>query len=283
MIARSAARGLAAFVLLGLLSACAQQGAQDAKTARLDTNPIDNLNLNDIMLTVADAEDAVEYFRKTLAQNPDREDLQRGYAYALMRARKYPEARLAFRALIEAGRAQPADRVEYAHALARLEQWDDVAAQLALLPEGFVSARRLMLEALLADHRRDWAAADAAYERARQMAAQPAPVYNNWGVSKMARGDFAGAEEAFEKALTYDPSLFSAKNNLALTYGLQRRYRLPLVFMTDEERAILKHNLGLLALRQGDKAVARGLFAEAVEAHPRHFEAAAAKLAALDE
>ena len=219
---RTGARLAGVAVAAAVLAACSHVREED-KQVKLETNAIDELNLNDIMLTVADADDAVNYFRQTLNKNPDRADLQRGYAYSLMRAKKYGEARLAFRNLIEKGNATADDRVEYAHALARLDQWDDVSTQLAKLPGDYVSSRQMLIEGMLRDHQKDWSGADAAYEKAKELSTQPAPIYNNWGVSKLARGEFKSAESAFEQALTYDPSMFSAKNNLTIAYGLQRR------------------------------------------------------------
>lgn len=274
-------RGAIALACVAAIAACSHVQEED-KQVELQSNAIDELNLNDVMLTVADPEDAVEYFRSSLNKEPGRTDLQRGYAYSLLRAKQYGEARLAFRNLIENGAAEPSDRVEYAHTLARLEQWEDVSSELNGLPGGYVSSRRMLLEGMLADHNKDWGAADAAYEKAREMSTQPAPIYNNWGVSKLARGDMKDAERAFEQALTYDPKLFSAKNNLTITYGLQKQYRLPLVTLSEEERAILLHNLAVLALRQGDKGIAKGLLTQSVEIHPRHYAAASDKLAALE-
>lgn len=271
----------AAAAAAAALGACSHVTEED-KNVQLESNAIDELQLNDIMLTVADADAAVEYFRKGLNQDPQRAEFQRGYAYSLMRAKRYGEARLAFRNLIDNGNATAADRVEYAHALARLDQWTDVSEQLAKLPSDYLTSRQMLIEGMLADHNKDWGAADAAYEKAKELSTQPAPIYNNWGVSKLARGETKGAEQAFEQALTYDPKMFSAKNNLTIAYGLQKQYRLPLVTLTDEERAILLHNLAVIALRQGDRGVAKGLLTEAVEISPRHFSAAADKLAALN-
>ncbi len=63
--------------------------------------------------------------------------------------------------------------------------------------------------------------------------------------------------------------------------GLQGEYSLPLVPLTDSEKAILLNNLGIIAMRQGEENVARGLFEAAVEAHPEYYPAAADKLAVL--
>jgi hypothetical protein len=52
--------------------------------------------------------------------------------------------------------------------------------------------------------------------------------------------------------------------------------------MTETEHAYILNNLGLIALRNGEKDIARGLFAAAVEAHPQHYAAAASRLEALE-
>lgn len=273
---------LAAALLLG---GCAEDLTRaevdaDAERAQSD-NPLDRDSLNDIMLTVAGSEEAIAYFREGLAKNPEDPKLRRGLARSLSRAGRNAEARTIWRDLVEADQATPEDRVDYALSLTRLGMWDEARAQADQLPEKPVTARRMVLTALLADHREDWAAADAAYERARALSAQPAQVLNNWGVSRLARGEHAQAERLFEEALVYDPDMFSAKNNLALSYGLQGRYRLPLITLSEEEKAVLLHNLGVIALRQDDRETARGLFEQAVAAHPRHYAPAADKLEAL--
>ena len=98
----------------------------------------------------------------------------------------------------------------------------------------------------------------------------------------MSRGKLPEASATFERALSYNARLFSAKNNLAISRGLQGNYQLPIIPMTEEEKAIILHNLGLIAMRQGNNRAAKGLFAAAIEAHPRHYESATARLAALD-
>ena len=67
-----------------------------------------------------------------------------------------------------------------------------------------------------------------------------------------------------------------------ISRGLQGNFELPIVPMTEREKAIILNNLGLIALRQDKKNIAKGLFAAAVEAHPQHYEAASDRLAALD-
>jgi Tfp pilus assembly protein PilF len=280
MTQRSILAAAAIAALLPLLGGC--QGGVADKRDPLAGNIVDDAELADLLLTAGDPEEAVEYFRTALAQEPDRADFRRGLALSLARARRYPEATRVFAEMSARGQAEPSDRLEHALVAARLEQWDDVRMIVAGLPPGMDSARRHLIDAMLADHDRGWAAADAAYARAEAQAANPAGVLNNWGVSQMSRGALPAAVEMFERALSYDSRLFSAKNNLAIARGLQGDYRLPSVPMTETEEALILNNLGVIALQTGQRDVARGLFAAAVEAHPQHYAAAASRLAALE-
>ena len=269
------AGGLVAFGL----SACE---SVSQKQDPLAANVIDEANLNELMLTASDPDDAVAYFERALAQDPNRADFRRGLARSLARAERYAEAARVFEELIALGQDEPVDRVEYAMVAIRLDRWDDVRSAVARFPQGLQTPRRFMVEAMVADQDEDWERADELYARAEKLAAEPAPVLNNWGVSQMARGDLQAAQKTFQRAVSYDTGLFSAKNNLAIVRALQREYSLPIVPMTDEERAVMLNNMGIVAMRQGDERIARGLFAGAVDAHPRHYASAADKLAALE-
>lgn len=277
----------AAFAIAGLLALAACAPGFNEPTEAPDfagdeaVNAIDAAGLNDLMLSVSDPETAVAYFRRALADQPGRADLRRGYAVALARARRYAEAAAAFEAMEQDGLADDALRVEHAHSLARLGRWQDAESQLALVSSAQDTPRRHLIDAMLADQRGDWAGADAAYEAARRQAVNPAPILNNWGVSRLSRGENEAAAKTFEEALAFDPRLFNAKNNLAVARALTGEYRLPLVSLTEEERATLFHNIGVVALRRGDVEEAKGLFAMAVSAHPRFYPEAAEKLAAL--
>lgn len=244
-------------------------------------NVIDASSLNDLMLTLSDPEDAVAYFRRALTEDPDRADFRRGYALALARARRHEEAVRAFEELDRDGLATDRTLVEEAHSLARLQRWSEAEAVMNGVSASAGGPRRHLIDAMLADQRGAWGTADAAYEAARREAANPATILNNWGVSLMSRGEPKAAAKRFEEALSYDPQLFNAKNNLAVSRALRGEYRLPLVSMSEEERAILLHNVGVIALRRGDREQAKGLFTMAVAAHPRYYPEAAEKLAAL--
>lgn len=264
------------------LSACQKNSDAQVQRAIKDVNVIDESNLNDVMLTVGDPNEAVSYFSRALSQNPDRVDLMRGLAKSLVRAQKPTEAAQVWRKAADHKDATPEDRVMLADALIRSNQWTEAKAELSKIPPTHETFDRYRLEAMVADSEKNWKKADSFYEIAAGLTTKPAGVLNNWGFSKLTRGEHAAAEKLFTQALTYDPALFTAKNNLVLARAAQRKYDLPVVQMTQIERAELLYSMGLAAIKQGDVTVGKGLLQQAVDTHPQHFEAAARSLAALD-
>ena len=141
---------------------------------------------------------------------------------------------------------------------------------------------RYKLEAMVADSDQDWKRADSFYETAVGLTTQPAGTLNNWGYSKLTRGDFSGAERLFGEALSYDAGMFTAKNNLVMARGAQGKYDLPVVEMSQVERAQLLHTLALAAIKQGDVVIGKTLLQEAIDTHPQHFEEAVRAMRALE-
>lgn len=262
------------------IAGCGGTDQQVEETLK-DVNVIDESNLSDIMLTVGDPEEAVTYFRNTLAQNPDRVDLKRNLAKALVRAGHPGEAAKVLEPLTASAEGTNEDRVALADALIRANDWARAEAVLASVPPTHETFERYRLEAMVADSKKQWKKADSFYEIAAGLTTKPSGVLNNWGFSKLTRGEYARAEKLFIEALTYDPAMFTAKNNLVLARAAQRKYDLPVVQMTQTERAELLYTAGLAAVKQGDVSVGRSLLEQAVETHPQYFEAAARSLEAL--
>ena len=150
------------------------------------------------------------------------------------------------------------------------------------IPPTVETYERYRLEAMVADSKKDWKKADSFYEIAAGLTTKPSGVLNNWGFSKLTRTDYAGAEKLFTEALTYEPTMFTAKNNLILARGAQRKYDLPVVEMTQNERAQLLYTLALTAIKQNDVTVGKGLLQNAIDTSPTYFEAAVRSLAAVD-
>ncbi len=271
--------------MLGIvtLSACEQSGDAEVARAMRDVNVVDETNLNDVMLTVADPSEAVSYFSRASANDPGRIDLMRGLGSSQVRAGQNADAAATFRAVVAHPEATPDDQVDLAGALIRNNDWDAAEVALNAIPPTHESFERYRLEAMVADSNQDWPRADSFYETAVGLTTKPAGVLNNWGFSKLTRGDYVGAERLFNEALQQDPSMFTAKNNLVLARGAQRNYDLPVVPMTQIERAQLLHTLALTAVKQGDVTIAKGLLREAIDTHPQHFEAATRSLRALED
>jgi len=273
-----------ALCLTGTVALAACQKSSDAEVQRAlkSVNVIDETNLNDIMLTVGDPDEAVAYFTKASTENPDRIDLKRGLGQSLIRAGRAAEAATVWASIANSPQGQPEDRVALADALIRQNEWEKAAAELNRIPPTHETFERYRLEAMVADSRKDWKRADSFYEIAAGMTTKPASIYNNWGFSKLSRQDYAGAERLFVQAITFDDSLFTAKNNLVMARGAQRKYDLPVVPMNQTEKAELLYTLALTAIKKGDVAVGKALLQDAISTHPQHFEAAVRSLAALE-
>ncbi len=279
---RHATRVMIPVLGLFVLSACEQSGEAEVNRALRDVNVVDETNLNDVMLTIGDPDEAVTYFSRASANDPGRIDLMRGLAKSLVRARRADEATTAWEAVVAHPEATADDQVDYADALIRANMWGEAEAVLDQIPPTHETFKRYRLEAMIADSNEEWDRADSFYETAVGLTTRPAAVLNNWGFSKLTRGDFAGAERMFADAIRNDPQMFTAKNNLVLARGAQRNYDLPVVPMSQIERAQLLHTLALSAIKQGDVTIGKGLLNEAIDTHPQHFEAAVRSLRALE-
>lgn len=264
------------------LSACSKTSNGEVNRAFRDVNVVDESNLNDIMLTVGDPNEAVVYFQRTLKDNPDRIDVMRGLGQSLVKARRPTEAVTVYSKIVAHPEATADDKVDYADALIRNDEWDRADKVLDSVPPTHETYKRYRLEAMVADSNKEWKKADSFYETAVGLTTKPSGVMNNWGYSKLTRGDFSEAEKLFSQAIQQDPDLFTAKNNLILARGAQRNYSLPVIPMQQTERAQLLYTLGLSAVKQGDVETGKSLLRDAIDTHPQHYEDAVRSLRALE-
>lgn len=265
------------------LTACDKSGDAQVERAMQDMNAVDENNLSDVMLTVADPAEAVSYFSGASELDPDRIDLQRGLAKSLIRAGRAAEGATAWQKVISHPESNFDDRVELADAYIRGNQWDLAASTLNTIPPTHETFKRYRLEAMVADGNEQWEKADSFYQTAVGLTTRPAGVLNNWGFSKLTRGNYPEAERLFADALRHDPGMFTAKNNLVLARGAQRKYDMPVMSMTQVERAQLLYTMALTAIKQNDVTIGKGLLREAVDTHPQHFEEAVRSLRALED
>ena len=274
--------GIMCLVSAIALAACEKSEDAEVSRALKGVNVIDESNLNDIMLTVADPNESVSYFKRALEQDPSRIDLQRGLATSLIRAKRATEGAVIWSKIVKRDEATHEDRIDYADALIRTGEWKKSEKILDSIPPTHETYKRYRLEAMIADSNKEWKKADSFYETAVGLTTKPGSVLNNWGYSKLTRGDYRDAERLFGEAITYDPTLFTAKNNMVLARGAQKNYTLPIIQVSQVERAQLLHTLGLSAIKQGDITIGKALLQEAIETHPQHFEAAVRSLKTLE-
>lgn len=264
------------------VSACEDSKQASVSRAIDSVIDVDNQNMADLMLAAGNPEEAVSYFATQVERDPTHLGNQRGLARSLVRAGRVSDAVPVWRTVTAHADATNDDRVMLADALIRANRWADAEQTLNAIPPTHESFDRYRLEAIIADSKQDWNKADHFYETAAGMTTRPASVLNNWGYSKLTRGAPRDAEALFSQALQHDPDMFTAKNNMALARAAQGNYSLPLVRMSQQERAMLLHTMAIAAIRKGDTNVGRTMLSEAIETHPQHFDEAVRALRALE-
>lgn len=265
-----------------IIASCGTSNKASVSRAIDSVTSVDNQNMAELMLVAGNPEEAVSYFQGQVERDPANLLNLRGLARSLVRAGRAQDSLPVWKKILAHPDATNDDRVLVADTHIRANDWPEAEAVLNTIPPTHESFDRYRLEAMIADSKKQWSKADHFYETAAGMTTRPAGVYNNWGYSKLTRGAPKEAESLFTTALQHDPSLFTAKNNLALARAGQGNYSLPLVQMTQIERAMLLHTMGIAAIRKGDINVGRTMLNEAIDTHPQHFEEAVRALRALE-
>lgn len=268
-----------------LVAGCSEKPSDEETVERAfqDVNVIEETDLSDVMLTIADPNEAITHFQRTLKNDPDNLKANRGLAVSYVRAKRYTQAATTWRKVVSLPGATNEDRVNYADSLIRSGDWAQAEVELDKVPPTYETFDRYRLEAMIADSNKEWKKADSFYEISVGLTTKPAGVFNNWGYSKLSRGDYAEAERLFGESVRQDSTLFTAKNNLVLARAAQRKYTLPVMPMDQTEQAQLQYTMALSAIKQGDVAVGKGLLRDAVDTHPQHFEPAVRALEALEQ
>jgi len=133
----------------------------------------------------------------------------------------------------------------------------------------------------IADARSDWKQADASYDRALKANPKAAAVYNNRGVSRLIRHDYAGAAKDFRSALALSPAMDEARGNLRVALAWQGKYVEALVGVTAAEAPTVLNNMGYIAMKRGDYEGAEAYLAQAMQLSPTYYAKAAENLAYL--
>lgn len=265
-----------------LVAGC--EGSKQASVSRAidSVNAIDQQNMSDLMLASGDPDEAVVYFSGQVDADPENIRNLRGLARSLVRAGRTAEAVPIWQRVINHPEGTNDDRVLLADTYIRSNDWERAQQTLNSVPPTHETFDRYRLEAMIADSNKQWTRADHFYETAAGLTTRPSGVFNNWGFSKLTRGNPREAEQLFTQALQHDPDLFTAKNNLALARAGQGNYNLPIVRMTQQERAMLLYTMSIAAIRKGDVTIGRTLLQEAIDTHPQHYDEAVRAMRALE-
>ena len=264
------------------LSACGDSSKTSVSRAIDSVSAVDQQNMAELMLAAGDPDEAVAYFSAQVENDPTLIHNQRGLARSLVRAGRVSDAVPVWRTVTTHPEGTMDDRVMLADAHIRANDWQNAERTLNAIPPTHETFDRYRLEAMIADSKQDWAKADHFYETAAGLTTRPSGVFNNWGFSKLTRGNPREAEALFTKALQHDPELFTAKNNMALARAGQGNYTLPIVRMTQQERAMLLYTMAIAAIRKNDVTIGRTLLQEAIDTHPQHYDEAVRALRTLD-
>ncbi len=102
---------------------------------------------------------------------------------------------------------------------------------------------------------------------------QPALIYNNQGVSRLARGEAQWAAEHFRQALATDPSFERANTNLQLAEAMlgKSAQTIEASERDSRERARKLNNAGYVAMLQGRPDEARTFYEAALKEHPAFY------------
>jgi Flp pilus assembly protein TadD len=136
--------------------------------------------------------------------------------------------------------------------------------------------------AQLSDLSGDWTKADEAYGMALAATKEPAAVYNNHGVSLLARGHALAAADLFRKALAADPKLVQARTNIDLAEARAgKKASLEGAGNDARERARLLNNYGYIAMLQDRPEDAKRYYEAAMKEHPSFYALAYNNLTAM--
>jgi Tfp pilus assembly protein PilF len=228
---------------------------------------------------------AAAAYSNMLQANPDDHASRYGLAEAYRKAGKFEEAKLEYAKL-----AFSPDwklRALEGVGLVSLSSGDRATARQALnevVSEDAKAWKSWLGLAQLFDLDSNWAKADEAYALALASTTQPALVYNNEGLSHLARGEPAWAADHFRLALSTDPTMTRAATNLEIAEAAAGK-SLDKVASSErdsKERARQLNNAGYVAMLQNRPEDARAFFQAALEQHPSFYPQAFQNLQTLD-
>lgn len=267
---------------LALLGAC----AGTPSSQMVDIAPLENLTHSatpDLLMSRGFYDQAAASYRAALTTNPDDAAARFGVAEAQRLGGKLDAAIADYEKLAEnpewnARAIEGLGRTALAKGDrdAAFEKFSIVVAQDPMAWHSWLAIAQLN------DISKQWAKADEAYAIALTASKEPATVYNNHGVSMMARGEPAAAVDMFRSAVAADPKLVRAATNLDLALAASgQSASLDSANGDARERARKLNNHGYVAMVQGRDEDAKRYYEAAVKEHPSFYALAFNNLKSL--
>ena len=236
-------------------------------------------------------------------------DMFNQHGQASLDSRKYEKAALAFQKSLEIDPSNHEARLGFADSLSKLKKYDhalrnyqlllaeDAYKAHALQGIGLVELQRGYLDtakeslrlavdmdenlwrswnglAQIYAYEYNWEETDRSYASALENSGgQQHVIYNNMGVSYLARGEQKNAIEAFDSALSYAPDLDVTQTNYKLALATQSRYDEATIEDDVYEQAKALNNVGYAAMLQGDYTEAERLLLQSIEVSPSFYKA----------
>ena len=128
--------GLIGLCLCGtvLLAGCQQAERNKIEKEVTSINAADEANLDAIELTIADPNEAVAYFTKSVEKHPEKTEQKRYLAKSLVRAQRPADAAKIWADVVAAKDATNEDSVDLADAMIRANQWTQAETVLDGIP-----------------------------------------------------------------------------------------------------------------------------------------------------
>lgn len=267
--------------LLPTVSALALLGACTTTTEPLGMAPVERIS-DQLTATGADRaqilaangnfEAAATLYRAQVKAEPENLTLKDKLAEAYRMAGKLPEARAVFLELAGAEGWQ-------ARGLEGLGRIAMAIGDRAGARQAFENAtqadawawRSWLALAQISDLEANWEKADELYAMALSATKEPASVYNNLGISMMARGNPARAADLFRDALSKDPTLAKARTNLDLAEALAGGTTPTDGSRDPREQARRLNNFAYVAETQNRRDDAIHLYEAAIQQHPSFY------------
>lgn len=261
-------------VLLALVLAHISTGARAAGDA---ASPLDQTRAQADMAWAYLEQDqpaaALEAFRKLGHDRPVDARTRLGLAEAMRLSGDAAGAEVEYMALINIPEVR--SRALEGLGLARLRHGDRRGALEPLLTatdEDRRAWRAWLGLAQLRDLDHAWNEADAAYAGALEASDKPQLVYNNHGISMLARGEFGKSVALFRKALQLDQGFEQARINLELANArVDGAYATAAADPDVRSEARRLNNIGYVAMLKGDLGRAEANFERALEVSPSFY------------